>query len=109
MEETTTTVEVAVRCPTPDGSFKHEVCTMFWQCSNRIAHEFNCQTGLAWNDALKTCDSQSLINCPDNKIFYIIISLLCVFVFVSVCVIVYRLSPWRSRRHETGIIRISKT
>jgi hypothetical protein len=41
---------------------------MFWQCSNNIAYEFNCRPGLASNDYLKICDSQSLINCREDKI-----------------------------------------
>ena len=62
------TTKAPFQCPTPNGFFKHEVCTMYWHCINGIAYEFNCQKGQAWNDVLKTCDSESLINCPEDKI-----------------------------------------
>jgi hypothetical protein len=50
-------------CPTPDGSFKHEVCTMYWHCYMGTPNEFNCPSGLSWNDHLKTCDSNTIANC----------------------------------------------
>ncbi len=50
------TTRASFGCPAPDGSFIHEVYTMFWRCSNNIAFEFNCPPGLAFNDYSKICD-----------------------------------------------------
>jgi hypothetical protein len=42
----------------------------FGSAANIIAYEFNFPSGLAFNNCLKICDSQSLINCPEDKIIF---------------------------------------
>jgi hypothetical protein len=62
--------------------------------------------------ALCLNESDRAVNKAKFRIsIYIIISLfcLCACVCVCVCVTLYRLGPWTSYRHETGIIRTSMT